>query len=225
MSVALAVDTLTRGEARALTEEVKRDGAVLRAKLLRLYEGRAHEALGYSSWGDYYTAEFGQTAARGYQLLDAARVSAPIQQLLNEPPPNEAQARELVPLKDDHEAIVAAWREAGEIAADQGRDGPTAPIVREAVAIVRNGGATNALHVEGKRKVFDEPASCCPTCARRLSSNRPLAKKVQLRAVAAMPDKLLVEALRARGHEAEAASIEARVGPHGWVARDEEESA
>src|SRR5215204_762782 len=100
MSVALAVDTLTRDDARALTEEVKRDAAVLRAKLLRLYEGRAHEALGYSSWGDYYTAEFGQTAARGYQLLDAARVSEPIQQLLNEPPPNEAQARELVPLKD-----------------------------------------------------------------------------------------------------------------------------
>ena len=50
MSVALVVDTLTRGDARTLTEEVKRDAAVLRAKLLRLYEGRAHEALGYSSW-------------------------------------------------------------------------------------------------------------------------------------------------------------------------------
>jgi len=187
MSVALAVDTLTRGEARALTEEVKRDGAVLRAKLLRLYEGRAHEALGYSSWGDYYTAEFGQTAARGYQLLDAARVSAPIQQLLNEPPPNEAQARELAPLKDDHEAIVAAWREAREIAADQGRDGPTAPIVREAVAIVRNGGAANTLHVEGKRKVFDEPASCCPTCARRLPSNRPVTKRTSWARLRACP--------------------------------------
>ena len=42
MSVALVVDTLTRGDARTLTEEVKRDAAVLRAKLLRLYEGRAY---------------------------------------------------------------------------------------------------------------------------------------------------------------------------------------
>jgi hypothetical protein len=47
-----------RSLARALTDEVTQDAAALWAKLLRLYEGEAHIALGYSSWGAYYEKEF-----------------------------------------------------------------------------------------------------------------------------------------------------------------------
>lgn len=37
----------------SLTDEVKADAQRLWAKLLQLYEGRAHIALGYTLWSDY----------------------------------------------------------------------------------------------------------------------------------------------------------------------------
>ena len=61
-------------EARRLTDQVKRDASDLWAKLLALYEGGAHFALGYSSWGSYFEREFGGDASQGYRILDAARV-------------------------------------------------------------------------------------------------------------------------------------------------------
>src|SRR5665213_1691541 len=95
-----AVVRLSAPEARRLTEAVKADAAALWAKLLSLYEGGAHTALGYSSWGAYYEAEFGQTPSRGYQLLrlaklDEALVAAEAESLslpgvpLVHSPPNE----------------------------------------------------------------------------------------------------------------------------------------
>ena len=39
--------------------------------MLELYEGQAHLVLGYSSWGEYYEAEFGQSGRTGYRLLEA----------------------------------------------------------------------------------------------------------------------------------------------------------
>lgn len=74
----LARLSLTEEAARALTDEVKRDAEALWAKLLDLYEGKAHEALGYTSWGDYYTAEFGGSRSAAYRLLEAGRVALAI---------------------------------------------------------------------------------------------------------------------------------------------------
>ena len=92
-----AVVRLSATEARRLTEEVKADAAALWAKLLSLYEGGAHTVLGYTSWGAYYEAEFGQTPSRGYQLLRAARVSEALaagdECTVVHSLPNEAQAR------------------------------------------------------------------------------------------------------------------------------------
>jgi hypothetical protein len=71
---------LTAAAARALTDEVKSDAAALWTKLLDLYRGGAHLALGYPNWGEYCTAEFGDieglphSSSSGYRLLDAARV-------------------------------------------------------------------------------------------------------------------------------------------------------
>lgn len=72
--------------------------------------GGAHLALGYSSWGDYFEAEFGQSERQGYRLLDAARVRELLpatDQLVT-----ESQARELAPLLADEREVVEAWREA-----------------------------------------------------------------------------------------------------------------
>lgn len=67
--------TLSKAKARALTDEVKADAVALWAKLLELYEGKAHKALGYKSWGAYFEAEFGQSGSHGYKLLNAAKVA------------------------------------------------------------------------------------------------------------------------------------------------------
>jgi len=64
---------MSESEARRLTEEVKTDAAALWTKLLALYERKAHIALGYSSWADYYETEFGKSRRTGYRLLEAAR--------------------------------------------------------------------------------------------------------------------------------------------------------
>jgi hypothetical protein len=50
---------LTAQEARELTDEVKAVAAGLWRRLLRLYEGGAHTALGYASWHAYCAVEFG----------------------------------------------------------------------------------------------------------------------------------------------------------------------
>lgn len=102
---------LTTDEARSLTEEVKGDAQALWRKLLTLYEGGAHKALGYFSWGDYFEAEFGQGSSQAYRVLEAGRVAraieghSPTGEYLS-----ERYARELAPLaKEDPEAAGELW--------------------------------------------------------------------------------------------------------------------
>jgi hypothetical protein len=127
--------TLSQSEARRLTEEVKADTQRLWAKLLSLYEGRAHIALGYNSWAEYCQREFHMSNGRAYQLLQAARVihqltivSSP--QVTSQVPESEAIARELAPLLSNPQAIDEAWNEAVETAGGV----PTAQAVREVVS-------------------------------------------------------------------------------------------
>jgi hypothetical protein len=106
-------------EARRLTDEVKRDVQALWAKLVKLYDGGAHLALGYPSWAGYMTEEFGVGQSQAYRLLDAGRVVAAIEghSPNGEPlPANEAQARALIPVLREcgPEAVAAVWRDARE---------------------------------------------------------------------------------------------------------------
>lgn len=73
-TASIAARRLTMTEARTLTDEVKFDAASLWRKLLELYEGGAHLALGHTSWAAYCRAEFDMGRSRSYQLLDAGRV-------------------------------------------------------------------------------------------------------------------------------------------------------
>lgn len=101
---------------------MKADAQRLWAKLLSLYEGRAHIALGYASWADYCDRELHMGKTRSYQLLQAARV---IQQLPGPPqltltqstivdslqvtpqvPESERLARELAPLHSSDYGIL-----------------------------------------------------------------------------------------------------------------------
>lgn len=121
---------LSWNQARALTDEVKGDMRALWLKMVRLYEGRAHEALGFKSWGAYCAVEFNVGSSRAYQLLDAGRVAQMLAGSTDVAPMTEAVAREYAPLlRDEPEAI-------SEVAAEVvGRFGPspTAEQVREVV--------------------------------------------------------------------------------------------
>jgi hypothetical protein len=125
--------TLSPIEARRLTDEVKADAQRLWAKLLSLYEGGAHIALGYNSWADYCEQEFHMGKTRSYQLLQAARVvqSTMVEslQVTSQVPESEAIARELAPLLPNPQALDEAWNEAVREAGGV----PTAAAVREIV--------------------------------------------------------------------------------------------
>jgi hypothetical protein len=123
--------TLTTTEARHLTDEVKADAKRLWAKLLSLYEGGAHTALGYTSWAAYCEQEFHMSQGRAYQLLRAARVvECTTVHSLQVTPESEAIARELAPLLNNPQALNHAWNEAVKAA----NGVPTAQAVREIVA-------------------------------------------------------------------------------------------
>lgn len=129
------VPTLTERDARALTDALKADARALQDKALDLYERGAHRALGYSSWGAYWGAEFGGGKAYGYRMVEAARVRKTLAQAespIGDWEPNEAQARELARL-DDEQAQRNAWAEAVGWAQKEGRR-VTATDVRRAVA-------------------------------------------------------------------------------------------
>jgi hypothetical protein len=166
---------LSAGEARALTDEVKADAAALWRKLLRLYEGAAHTALGYASWADYCRAEFDMGRSRAYQLLDAGRVVAVIEdQSTMVDSLNERQARELASLLDDPERL----RELVQAVVDEDGNLPTAEWLHVAVAERRrrednmlaqksSTGVewyTPAAYIEAARTVLGgidlDPASC-----------------------------------------------------------------
>jgi hypothetical protein len=105
---------LTSEAARTLTDEVKADAERLWRKLNELYERGAHVALGYASWGDYFTTEFGSSRSHGYRLLASGRVLDTIRQspIGDWLPKNEAQARELAPLLDQPDLLRQAWEAA-----------------------------------------------------------------------------------------------------------------
>jgi hypothetical protein len=96
---------MTAEEARALTDQAREQARELWWTLLRLYEGGAHTALGYSSWAHYFNAEFRQSEPgdrldpkHPYRLLRAARVEAEVSVHVDTEGMREAHARVLAPL-------------------------------------------------------------------------------------------------------------------------------
>lgn len=65
---------MTKTEAEALTDEVRRALARPWAPALRAFEEGAAEALGYASWEEYCREEFGVERAEAYRMVAAGRV-------------------------------------------------------------------------------------------------------------------------------------------------------
>ncbi len=119
---------LTADEARVLTDRVKQDAAALWTKVLALYEGEAHVALGYASWAEYTKAELDLSKSQGYRLLSAARVTRSVAQSpMGERPANERVAREIA--RAEPNLQTAVW----ETAVMRHGSTPTAAQVRGVV--------------------------------------------------------------------------------------------
>lgn len=100
-------------EARELTEQVRREASTLWLRVLELYEGGAHIALGYGSWRRYWEGEFGGSGARGEQMIRAGRVARALVEAGLPLPANDTTARQLVPvLNRAPEDLPAIWQRA-----------------------------------------------------------------------------------------------------------------
>jgi hypothetical protein len=64
----------------------------------------------HSTFEEYVHERWLLSRTRAYQLIDAAVVVTEMSTMVDTPPSNERQARELLPLKDEDEAIVEVWR-------------------------------------------------------------------------------------------------------------------
>lgn len=71
---AKTTDLLTKAQAKALTDRIRKHIDAAWADITAAYEGKAWKALGYASWEAYVKAEFDMHRSRSYQLLDQGRV-------------------------------------------------------------------------------------------------------------------------------------------------------
>jgi hypothetical protein len=128
----------------------------------------------------YVRERWGWERRHAYRLMegaDVARIVSPT----GHTPANEAQARELVPLKDQPEAMREAWVKAQE----QSGGSPTAAVVRQAV---------RSWIAEGEDIARASTESMSPATRERLSPERMRQQGEAMRLVhdlAALPDPVL----------------------------------
>lgn len=103
--------SMTPAEARSLTETIKASVDTLWSLLRESHDRGAWRALGYSSWREYATTEFGMSQSRAYQLLDQAKVITEIEAAADSTMVeiSEREARDLKPVLKE---AVAAVKEA-----------------------------------------------------------------------------------------------------------------
>lgn len=154
------VSDLTRAEARDLTDTIKASADTLWLLLKDSYDRRAWAALGYDTWRDYATAEFGMSQSYAYRLLGQAQVIAEIEAAAGSPMGemiSERDARDLKPVLAEakravEEATAGEKTEADkQEAARKALDG-----LRDAmVARQRPGGSGDEAAAEGLAALKD----------------------------------------------------------------------
>lgn len=126
-------DLLTKAQAKALTDRIRKHIDAAWADITAAYEGKAWKALGYASWEAYVKAEFDISRQHSYRLIDQGRVIREIEEAAGANVTHGRQIPERVirEIKDDLPAIKAGIRERVE----QGEDPKKA--VDETVAAAR----------------------------------------------------------------------------------------
>jgi hypothetical protein len=89
----------TPDEARHLTERIRDAVGAVWSLLVEAHERQAWAALGYGSWREYATAEFGMSQSHAYRILDQARVIRAIEEATGSPMGeiSEREARDVKP--------------------------------------------------------------------------------------------------------------------------------
>ena len=113
---------------------VRRSFVVIGLTLREIRDAGLHRD-GYTTFESYLADRWGFSRSRAYRLIDAAAVAAVASPMGDIP--NERQARELAPLRDEPEQLRRAWEEASANGA------PTAVVVREVVE--RRRGVPNGI--------------------------------------------------------------------------------
>lgn len=101
--------------------------------LMEIREQRLYKRDGWDTFEEYCQERWGWNRIRSHQLIDAARIvgtlTNDVQNFEHPLPVNDAQVRELAPLRNEPEAMREVWREVSETHGEQ----VTAAKVREAV--------------------------------------------------------------------------------------------
>lgn len=90
----------------------------------------------HGTFEDYCEQRWSMSRPRAYQLMEATSVTQILSTTVDTPLPNERQARELLPLKNDEAKVVEVWRDLQE---EHGGK-LTAKLVKESVEHVLDGG-------------------------------------------------------------------------------------
>jgi hypothetical protein len=113
---------LPTADLEAIVTRKLRDLVEVGTALKLLQERRAYLDRGYGSFGDYCRALWGFGRQYGYRLIAAVETTAALTVAIGDtdapppPPANEAQARELAPLRKYPEALAEVWHRAVETA-------------------------------------------------------------------------------------------------------------
>lgn len=99
--------------------------------LLRVNQQRLYRSI-HRTFDAYCRERWGISRQRGRQLMEAVEMTTIVVTAGLPAPTNEAQTRELVPLRKDEAVMVEVWRKAHESAEQQGKSRPTAQMVKEA---------------------------------------------------------------------------------------------
>jgi hypothetical protein len=105
----IAKADLSQGEAKSLTDKIRKSVDGLWSLLLEAYERKAWKALEYRTWETYVKAEFDMSRRRSYQLVDQGRVIRAIKEVTGENVQHVAQisARDTEAVKDDLPSVTA----------------------------------------------------------------------------------------------------------------------
>jgi hypothetical protein len=171
------VAVMTEQEARACVTRINTHMNSARLELLLLYEGRGWQALGYASWRECVTAEFGDSERHLYRQLAAAEIERRIDPGVKIGTLPEKQLRPLARLTPLEQPM--AWNEAN--ARTDGK--PTAKVVEQVVREMR--GEVHAPEEDELdppmelEQVADQfPHELTPTDKALLSNSTPAAPRV-----------------------------------------------
>lgn len=128
------ITPLSEGEARQLTEEIKKDYDNLGERILEAYRRRVWEVLGYKNFASYTEAEFGLSKTESYSLRRNTLTTLSLLPELGEEahkiPANQKELLHKLP----SEQRAEGFREAQRLAKNKGREKPIAKDIKQVVA-------------------------------------------------------------------------------------------